>query len=37
MVNFVKRSKNDIFSIPLLNIIFKNKVSQLSHIKPNSF
>lgn len=28
MVNFVKRSKNDIFSIPLLNIIFKNKVFQ---------
>ena len=28
MVNFVKRSKNDIFSIPLLNIIFKNRVFQ---------
>jgi polyferredoxin len=28
MVKFVKRDKNDIFGIPLLNIIFKNRVFQ---------
>ena len=28
MVNFVKRDKNDIFSIPLLHIIFKNRIFQ---------
>ena len=28
MVNFVKRDKNDIFGIPFLNIIFKNRAFQ---------